>query len=387
MNHHSSEHNRVVITGVGVFSSLGAGFASLSSATVESRAMASAATSVPVFGPIASYSGAIDDFGNLPAVRKRSLRKSMKLMNRETQLGVAAAYQAIQAADLDTAGYDSQRVGVCFGAGNVEVRPEDFIAGVQACSESPDQPIPNAWGSQGLPHVDPLWVLRVLPNMPACHIAIGCDYQGPNNTITQAEASANLAIQEAKHHLLDDEADAMIAGSTGTSIRCDRSTNEGDAVAGEASEGAAAFVIERLDAARNRNATIYAEVLGIGSSCVIDNTMVPKPDDAIRNAIGASVAQSHLADRDAIQCVIYNGPHSDSAIQQSLGSPLSESMNLSEWIGQVDAGSGAIGLAMALMRLAATAPDAEHAALNLGITNNGLASCLVVRNLQTSRAA
>ncbi|QDS89605.1 3-oxoacyl-[acyl-carrier-protein] synthase 2 [Rosistilla ulvae] len=378
MHHLSSKHDSVVITGVGVLSPWGSGFDSLRSAFDHAHA---SPPSAPTTGLLDSYSGSIDDFGTLPLDRKRSLRKSMKLMNRETQLGVAAAFQAIQDSDLDAAAYDPDRVGVCFGAGNVEVRPEDFVAGVQACGESSPEMIEAAWGSLGIPHVDPLWVLRVLPNMPACHIAISCDYRGPNNTITQAEASANLAIQEAKYHLLDDEADAMIVGSTGTTIRIDGASET------DGSEGAAAFVIERLERAQQRGATIYGEVLGIGSSCVIDATMVPKPDEAANNAIRASLAQSHLSDNGGVQFTVINDQRGSAAIDRVLESRPTDSLNLADWIGQVDAGSGAIGLAVALQRLAASDASATRSAINIGITHNGLASCLTIRNLQSSRAA
>ncbi|WP_417730466.1 beta-ketoacyl synthase N-terminal-like domain-containing protein [Rosistilla oblonga] len=384
MHHLSSKHDSVVITGVGVLSPLGSGFDSLRSALADPPA---SPPSVPTTGLLASYSGSIDDFGKLPLDRKRSLRKSMKLMNRETQLGVAAAFQAIQDSDLDAAAYAPERVGVCFGAGNVEVRPEDFVAGVQACGESSAEMIEAAWGSLGIPHVDPLWVLRVLPNMPACHIAISYDYRGPNNTITQAEASANLAIQEAKYHLLDGEADAMVVGSTGTTIRIDGTGETDGSASDHGSEGAAAFVIERLERAQQRGATIYGEVLGIGSSCVIDATMVPKPDEAANNAIRASLAQSHLAGDGNVQFTVINDQCDAPAIKRLLESQPTDLLNLSDWIGHVDAGSGAIGLAVALQRLAAADTSATRSAINIGITHNGLASCLTVRNLQPSRAA
>ena len=45
--------------------------------------------------------------------------------------------------------------------------------------------------------IEPIWLLKYLPNMLACHISILMDCQGPSNTITEADASSNLAIAEA----------------------------------------------------------------------------------------------------------------------------------------------------------------------------------------------
>ena len=61
--------------------------------------------------------------------------------------------------------------------------------------------------------IAPLWMLRQLPNMPACHVAIEHDAQGPNNTITGGDSSALLALGEAMRVIERDQADAMIVGA------------------------------------------------------------------------------------------------------------------------------------------------------------------------------
>ena len=47
----------------------------------------------------------------------------------------------------------------------------------------------DRWGEFGISGMEPLWLLRYLPNMPGCHIGIALDARGPNNSITQDEAS------------------------------------------------------------------------------------------------------------------------------------------------------------------------------------------------------
>jgi 3-oxoacyl-[acyl-carrier-protein] synthase II len=64
----------------------------------------------------------------------------------------------------------------------------------------------------------PLWLLKYLPNMPACHIGIRYDARGPNNTIAEGDVSSLLAIAEAADTIRRDLADVMIVGGTGSRL-------------------------------------------------------------------------------------------------------------------------------------------------------------------------
>ena len=65
----------------------------------------------------------------------------------------------------------------------------------------------------------PLWLLRNLPNMVACHVAIAHDARGPNNTLGQSDVSSLSAIIEAVRVIQRDAADVMIAGGVGARIQ------------------------------------------------------------------------------------------------------------------------------------------------------------------------
>ena len=60
--------------------------------------------------------------------------------------------------------------------------------------------------------VEPIWLLKYLPNMLACHISILIDCQGPSNSITEGDASSNLAITEAARIIARGRAEVMITG-------------------------------------------------------------------------------------------------------------------------------------------------------------------------------
>ena len=81
----------------------------------------------------------------------------------------------------------------------------------------------NPEGTSGMEKMQPLLLLRYLPNMPACHIGIAADARGPNNSITLDEASGNLALGEATRIIQRGTADTMIAGTTGTRLHAVKS--------------------------------------------------------------------------------------------------------------------------------------------------------------------
>ena len=132
-------HRRILITGIGIVSTVGRTVAGLWESLTSLDDPESIDRNVAprhngMQQGVADFTGRIDDFCELPAVTRKAIQKSLKLMNRETQMGVAAGQQALQDSGL-LQNYDPERIGVCFGAENFPVMPEDFQAGVQACSD------------------------------------------------------------------------------------------------------------------------------------------------------------------------------------------------------------------------------------------------------------
>ncbi|MEZ6122341.1 MAG: beta-ketoacyl synthase N-terminal-like domain-containing protein [Planctomycetaceae bacterium] len=286
----ASTRPRIVVTGIGAVCRTGRTAGDLWKSLTSPREPADSADGV------ADFSGRIDDFCELPSATRKAIQKSLKLMNRETQIGVAAGQQAL--ADSRIIGQlDPDRIGICFGAENFPVMPEDFQAGVEACSDAAGFHS-DRWGQTGIPEVAPLWLLKCLPNMPACHLAILNDLRGPGNTVTQRDVAGNMAIAEACRILKDGDADAMVVGATGTTIPisrtsrsaskkknadCDPYSNVDHTEHHDESndvcrpfdrrrqrsvpgEGAGVIVLEELQSALQRGATIYGEILSASSS-------------------------------------------------------------------------------------------------------------------------
>jgi 3-oxoacyl-[acyl-carrier-protein] synthase II len=265
------------------------------------------------------FTGSIDEFGPLEPAKKKAIRKSLKVMCRESQMAVAAAQQALSAAGLGGGDFDPERAGVVFGSDYMLTAPDDFVAGIRRCIDEAGQFDMARWATEGMPQVTPLWLLRYLPNMPASHIAIFNDMRGPNNSLTLREASSNAAVGEAFFTISRGSADTLIAGATGTRVhpmkivhsliqeevanggvepaRASRpfDLNRSGMVVGE---GAAAVVLEELDGARARGAKIYAEVIGAATSAVSTAKGLANREQALANVMASTLRGAQATPRD-----------------------------------------------------------------------------------------
>ncbi len=312
---------RVVITGIGLISPLGNDPNTLLQRLRDRASGIRPLTRVPqgVLGfdhgaEAVEFTGDISEYGPLEKQLQRTIRKGTKVMCREIEMGVAVAQLALHDAGLDQQARDRDRTGVIYGCDYIMSLPEEFAVGIQKCLDENGIFDFKQWGEQGKPEVNPLWLLKYLPNMPASHIAIYNDLRGPNNSITVREASAGAALAEAHSTIQRGHADALVVGSTGSRIHplrslhasmqeqlageCDDPTtmsrpfdvSRGGSVLGE---GAAAFVCESLEHAERRGANIIGELVGYASSAV-------GPTDGnshIRTAVG-NVLRAALGDSD-----------------------------------------------------------------------------------------
>ena len=317
---------RVVITGVGLVSPLGQSADQLWDALLNARSGVAPLESLPTrylptcYGAEArGFTGNIADFGELDKVTQRNIRKGLKVMCREIQMGVAVAQHALVDARLNPEVRDPDRTGVVYGSDYIMTLPEEFSEGIRRCLNEDDEFDFSRWADEGLPKVDPLWLLKYLPNMPASHIAIYNDLRGPNNSITVREASSNMAMCEAYCTIVRGSADAIVVGATGTRVHPLRTLHvtlqEQLAANGSepermsrpfdlartgmvVGEGAGALVLEELHQAQARGATILGEVIGYGSSTAMDRRGVAQCDVALRNALVQALRTSGLSPQE-----------------------------------------------------------------------------------------
>lgn len=330
-------------------------------------------------GECREFTGAIEDFGPLEKMMGRNIKKGLKMMCREMQMGVAVAQLAITHGRLALADLDRDRIGVLFGSDHMSTQPQDFADAVRRCRDEQGKFDFSNWGDQFEGAVDPLWLLKYLPNLPASHIAIFNDLHGPSNSLTMREASANLAIGEAYQTITRGHAEALIAGATGTRIQVSRTiqivAQEEIAEDGEnpsalsrpfdlnrtgqvIGEGAGAIVLEELEHAQTRGATIYGEVIGFGSSSVSDENGVGRLDQAVRNVLAQSLRTSGLAAGQVGHINAHGlGTHrADAAEAQGIRDTFASRPNVpvtaaKSYFGNLGAGSGVVELVASLLSL------------------------------------
>ena len=373
---------RVVITGVGVISPIGVGHEPFWGSLVAGRGGIGELVSLPVAPLPSRLAAEITDFDPLEYLPTRKL---LKVMSRDIQLGVAASRLAIDDAGLGRGDLDPDRVGVSFGAGRISSLLSDFPAAVwvprPSCEPDPDDEFEwTRWGEDNLGRIAPMWLLKRLPNMTACHVSIGLDARGPNNTITSRDTSALLALAEGVRVIERGAADCMLVGAAGSlvhpvdliKLNLSRTLSRQNDIPTEAcrpfdvdrdglvpGEGAAAFVIERNDVARRRGAEVYAEVIGCGAGCDGGSAGSGSVGQGLVNAIAAALADAGIEPGDLghVNSGATGSPEDDAveaqAIQQALGSSVAgvPVTALGGFLGHSDAGGGAVELAGCLLSL------------------------------------
>lgn len=370
------EQTQVVITGVGTVAPNGIGNAAFWESLEAGRSGIGLLESMPNAGYPSKLAAEIRDFDPEEHIY---CKKFIKVMSRDIQLGATAASMAMRDASLKVGGIDPTRLGVVYGGGRISSRPEDLV---DAASNSLTDDIVEftRWGEDGLGKIAPLWLLKRLPNMPACHVAIEHDAQGPNNTITCRDASALLALGEAVRVIERGAADAMIVGACSSNIhpvdltkfnlfeslshrdddpehacRPFDVTRDGTIVG----EGAAAFIVERYERAVARGANIYAEVLGVGAGSDGSGHTNGSDGRGIARSIQAALRRSNL-EPDQIGHI---NAHGKSTQREDLVEARGYYWGLGDatrripvtalksYFGHFDGGSGAVELAGSLLAL------------------------------------
>ena len=316
-----SENTPVVITGVGVLSPIGIGADAFREGLKAGKPGFGRPELLDFIGTPDCIGGEISEFTEASAKKHylRPLRKSVKLMCREIQLGVAAALQAMEHAGLQKGDYDPQRAGVSFGANLMSSPPQVMARGVSECLDDQGRFVFDRWGQHGMRGMEPLWLLCYLPNMPGCHIGIALDARGPNNSITHDEASGGLAIAEAVGILQRDRADVMVAGVTGTrlhNVKACQSAHWDVLATGPAetrcrplavdrtgevlAESACCLILETRRHAEERGARILGTILGTGASCHAGRKNGTGTDEqaAVRQAARRALEKSGLTPHD-----------------------------------------------------------------------------------------
>jgi 3-oxoacyl-[acyl-carrier-protein] synthase II len=369
---------RVVITGIGIISPIGIGsrayWDNLLAGQVGIKRIAAfdpGGFSCQIGGEAPPYK--IGDF--VP----KTYRKATKVMARDIELAIVAADDAFKDSGLqshaytDKPNFDGTRFGCNIGAGLINAELKELTGAMTTARSAAD---PNhldlvRWGRDGMTQLTPLWLLKYLPNMLACHVTIIHQLKGPSNTITCADASSHLAIGEAFRTLQRGKADMAICGGAESKVnhmgllrqtllkRLNETSNESpqqavrpfdqDAAGTVLGEGGGLLILEEFEHAKSRNAKIYAELVGFAASQDTYSVSLPDPTGhSYAKAITNALKDAAISPAD-VDLLIPNGlgiPSHDHAelagLQCAFGDKLSSIAiaTIKSQIGSLAAGCG-----------------------------------------------
>ena len=272
---------RVVVTGIGVITPVGIGLDNFWNSLINGKSgigrielFDTSEFSVKIAGEVKEF-----DPGNYFD------KKEAKRLDRFAQFAVAASLMALQDAKIEVTPDKADEIGVLIGSG---------IGGMQTFEDQAETLF-----TKGPGRISPFFIPMMISNMASGQVSIYTGAKGPNSNAVTACASASTAIGDAAEIIRRGDAEVMITGGTEAAITrlsiagfsnmkalSDRNDepekasrpfdlNRDGFVMGE---GAGILILEELEHAKKRGATIYAEVIGYGMSGDAYHMTDPAPE-------------------------------------------------------------------------------------------------------------
>ena len=272
---------RVVVTGLGAITPLGNSVEEYWSNLEKGVSGAAPVTRFDASLFRTTFACEVKDFNSEDYFDRKEARK----LDLFAQFGIVAADQAIADANFSDS-INKSRIGVVWGSG---------IGGI--CSFQ-DQIIDYTQGGFK-PRFNPFFVPKMIIDIVPGHISIRHGFMGPNFATVSACASATNALIDAYMYIQLNKADAIVAGGSEGSVNAASMggfsamkalspNNDNAATASKPfdvnrdgfvlGEGAGCLILEELEHAKNRGATIYAEVVGSGLTADAHHITAPHPD-------------------------------------------------------------------------------------------------------------
>lgn len=292
---------RIVVTGIGVASCFGNDADHFYQCLLEGKSGIAPIRSFPCEDYPTRFAGAINDFEAGDYIDKKQARR----IDKAIAFAMVAGKKALEYAHLkgdSLSQLNKQRCGILIGSGMGGMGA--FVDGVETLAQ------------KGVRRVSPFLIPYILTNMGGGMLGIDLGFMGPNYSISTACATANYAIISAANHIERGDADLMLAGGTEAAVlpiglagfcacralsqrndspeRASRPWDKGrdGFVMGE---GAGVIVLESLEHAKARGATILAEYLGGALSCDAHHLTDPRSDgEGVRLCVESALKDAGL---------------------------------------------------------------------------------------------
>lgn len=278
-------NRRVVVTGTGLITPLGTGTEKNWQALLAAKSGIGPITRFPTEKLDTRIAGEVKDFQVAQFVEHREARR----MDLFTQYAVAAADMAVKESGIAIGtdkpnGYAPEKVGVIVGSG---------IGGIGSLEEQHKKAL-----EKGFDRLSPFFIIQMIINMAPGLISMRFGAKGPNWSPVSACSTSAHAIGEAWKSIRLGETDASIAGGSeaaitplgigGFSVMKALSTRNDDPTHASRpfekdrdgfveGEGAGVIILEELELAKKRGATIFAELVGYGANSDAYHVTAPSP--------------------------------------------------------------------------------------------------------------
>ncbi len=289
---------RVVITGVGAITPIGIGKDNFWNSLLEGKSGIVYITKFDTERHETKIAAEVKDFNPQDFIDKKEARR----MDRFAQYAVAATRLAIKDGNIDLDSLNRERIGVVIGSG---------IGGIESLESEKEK-----YMEKGPGRVSPLFIPMMISNMAAGQVSMNFGLKGASMTITTACASATHAIGEAFRMIKYGIQDMVVTGGTEASITplslagfssmkalstrndapekasCPFDKERDGFIMGE---GSGIIVLEELEHAIKRGATIYAEVVGYGATSDAFHITQPDPEaNGARNAMKIALEEGNV---------------------------------------------------------------------------------------------
>jgi 3-oxoacyl-[acyl-carrier-protein] synthase II len=272
---------RVVITGMGTVNPLSCTVADTWRGLCEGKSGVGLIENLDTSQFKVKFGGEVKKFDPEAYVDSKTARR----LDRFAQFALVASIEAVRDSGLDFGREDPYRCGVVIGSG---------IGGLNEFEEQHGRYL-----SSGPGRISPFVIPKMIPNAAAGNVSIHFGLCGPNTAVSTACASAAHAISDGLRSVQFDYADVMLVGGSEAAItpmglggfikaqalseRNDSPTTasrpfDKDRDGFVLAEGAGILIIEELEHAKKRGATIYAELLGSGSTADAYHITAPHED-------------------------------------------------------------------------------------------------------------
>lgn len=294
---------RVVVTGIGALTPLGNNLGDFWNGLINGVSGANLITQFDASKFKTRFACELKNFDPLNYLEKKEARK----LDRFTQTALAASDEAVNDANLLSSNLNTDRIGVVFASG---------IGGLITFQEE----VINFAKGDGTPRFSPFFIPKMILDIAAGHISMRHGFRGPNFSVVSACASSTNAMMEAYNLIRLGKADIILTGGSESVIseagvggfnamKALSERNEEFATASRPydndrdgfvmGEGAGVVVLESLDHALQRGASIYAEIAGTGATADAYHITAPHPEGlGAKNVMLAALEDANMKSSD-----------------------------------------------------------------------------------------